>query len=68
MATDVNELQGYREQAAWLARQAPSIPGAEHTLAQRLATLAGDPYNSGGNQATQDYITRAQEFARRAGA
>ncbi len=59
MRTDNAEyLQGYREQAKWLQR-APSIPEAEHTLAQRQATLADEPYNRGGTQATADYIRRA---------
>jgi hypothetical protein len=50
-------VRGYREQMAWLERERPSVPGAEHALSQRLATLSPDGYNEGGHQATRDYIT-----------
>ena len=48
--------QGYRDQAAWLRKQAPSLPGAEHCLSQRQATHDGGEYNRGGDQATADCI------------
>lgn len=52
--TECQWCRGYEEQAGWL--QGKTLAGAEQALDARRATLEADPYNDGGNIATQDYI------------
>ena len=60
--TSYEYAKGYREQSAWLRRQAPSIPSAEHTLISRQGTTDGSVYNQGGDQATADYIEALRQI------
>ena len=58
---DEQQREGYVAQAAWLAGR--SIPEARQALAAREATAEANDYNTGGNRATRDYISRMESFA-----